>query len=131
MATAASPSSTTSPNATNPAMVPATASSAPLPPAAAPSHRSRYKNAGLDAGELRRRREEEGVQLRKAKREEQLAKRRNVASASGIDADDPHQSQDDMVSSSGMDPAAGATVGITQLLVRRNKSDIEPCSCYA
>lgn len=31
-----------------------------------------YKNKGLDAEELRRRREEEGVQLRKAKREEQV-----------------------------------------------------------
>ena len=31
-----------------------------------------YKNKGLDADELRRRREEEGVQLRKAKREEQV-----------------------------------------------------------
>lgn len=31
-----------------------------------------YKNKGLDAEELRRRREEEGVQIRKAKREEQV-----------------------------------------------------------
>lgn len=31
-----------------------------------------YKNKGLDAEELRRRREEEGVQLRKAKREEHV-----------------------------------------------------------
>ncbi|CAB3977305.1 importin subunit alpha-7 [Paramuricea clavata] len=37
-----------------------------------------YKNKGLDAEELRRRREEEGVQLRKAKREEHVFKRRNV-----------------------------------------------------
>ena len=42
------------------------------------THKYRYKNAALDSQELRRRREEEGVQLRKQKREEQLFKRRNV-----------------------------------------------------
>lgn len=41
-------------------------------------HKHRYKNMGLSADELRRRREEEGVQLRKQKREQQLFKRRNV-----------------------------------------------------
>ncbi|KAK7886631.1 hypothetical protein WMY93_026252 [Mugilogobius chulae] len=38
-----------------------------------------YKNNALNPQEMRRRREEEGVQLRKQKREEQLFKRRNVA----------------------------------------------------
>ncbi|KAK9879325.1 hypothetical protein WA026_004178 [Henosepilachna vigintioctopunctata] len=42
------------------------------------AHKHRYKNAALDSVELRRRREEEGVQLRKQKREQQLNKRRNV-----------------------------------------------------
>lgn len=42
------------------------------------AHKSKYKNAGLDAQEMRRRREEEGIQLRKQKREQQLFKRRNV-----------------------------------------------------
>lgn len=42
------------------------------------AHKHRYKNVGLSADELRRRREEEGVQLRKQKREQQLFKRRNV-----------------------------------------------------
>ncbi|NP_001171841.1 importin subunit alpha-7 [Saccoglossus kowalevskii] len=37
-----------------------------------------YKNKALNPEEMRRRREEEGVQLRKQKREEQLFKRRNV-----------------------------------------------------
>lgn len=41
-------------------------------------HRHRYKNQGLDSQELRRRREEEGVQLRKQKRETELYKRRNL-----------------------------------------------------
>lgn len=41
-------------------------------------HRQRYKNAGLDSEEMRRRREEEGIQIRKQKREQQLIKRRNV-----------------------------------------------------
>ncbi|XP_059226984.1 importin subunit alpha-5 isoform X2 [Stomoxys calcitrans] len=42
------------------------------------SHRHRYKNAGMDSSEMRRRREEEGIQIRKQKREQQLTKRRNV-----------------------------------------------------
>jgi importin subunit alpha-2 len=39
---------------------------------------ARYKNKGLTLDELRRRREDEGVQLRKQKRDEQIAKRRNM-----------------------------------------------------
>ncbi|KAJ1178065.1 hypothetical protein NDU88_003314 [Pleurodeles waltl] len=38
----------------------------------------RYKNKALNTEEMRRRREEEGIQLRKQKREQQLFKRRNV-----------------------------------------------------
>ncbi|XP_061430788.1 importin subunit alpha-6 isoform X1 [Lethenteron reissneri] len=37
-----------------------------------------YKNKALNPQEMRRRREEEGIQLRKQKREQQLFKRRNV-----------------------------------------------------
>ena len=44
----------------------------------ASNFKSMYKNASLDSQELRRRREEEGIQLRKQKRDQQLAKRRNV-----------------------------------------------------
>ncbi len=44
-------------------------------------HRYRYKNTGFDAQELRRRREEEGVQLRKQKRDHELHKRRHLATS--------------------------------------------------
>ncbi|XP_015121912.1 importin subunit alpha-7 isoform X1 [Diachasma alloeum] len=57
-----------------------------------PQHKYRYKNVGLDSQELRRRREEEGVQLRKQKREQQLSKRRNVPT---IVADDETVSSTD------------------------------------
>lgn len=49
---------------------------------------ARYKNAGLDSNEMRRRREEEGIQLRKQKREQQLIKRRNLNTAVDDDIDD-------------------------------------------
>ncbi|KAL0281592.1 UNVERIFIED_CONTAM: hypothetical protein PYX00_002532 [Menopon gallinae] len=63
-----------------------------------PTHKHRYKNAGLDSQELRRRREEEGVQLRKEKREQQLFKRRNVNISAQID-DDAFSQEGDLDSS--------------------------------
>lgn len=49
------------------------------PGSPAANHRLKaYKNKGMDSQEMRRRREEEGVQLRKQKREQQLFKKRNV-----------------------------------------------------
>eukprot|EP00794_Sanderia_malayensis_P000412 gene412-1047_t len=44
----------------------------------------KYKNKALDSSELRRRREETGIQLRKAKREEQLFKKRNVGDSTEV-----------------------------------------------
>lgn len=51
------------------------------------AHKQRYKNVGLDSNEMRRRREEEGIQLRKQKREQQLIKRRNVDNFPTMDSD--------------------------------------------
>ncbi|XP_046963162.1 importin subunit alpha-7 isoform X1 [Vanessa cardui] len=62
-------------------------------------HKHRYKNVGLSADELRRRREEEGVQLRKQKREQQLFKRRNV-NLPGPNAPDITLQEDISISSS-------------------------------
>ncbi|CAH1114394.1 unnamed protein product [Psylliodes chrysocephalus] len=59
------------------------------------AHRHRYKNTALDSVELRRRREEEGVQLRKAKRDQQLNKRRNVNVNQFLPEDDPLQLESD------------------------------------
>ena len=64
---------------------------------------ARYKNAGLDSEAMRRRREEEGIQLRKQKREQQLFKRRNVGAEGG-------NLQDEAVSSSGMEPDHAAVL---------------------
>ena len=52
-----------------------------LPKMSSSGHR-KYKNVGSDAQELRRRREEEGIQLRKQKRETELSKRRNIVDQS-------------------------------------------------
>ncbi|NXP60723.1 IMA7 protein, partial [Chloropsis cyanopogon] len=50
-----------------------------IPPVSTENCRMKsYKNKALNPEEMRRRREEEGIQLRKQKREQQLFKRRNV-----------------------------------------------------
>ena len=56
-------------------------------PSSASNRIKSYKNKALDSLELRRRREEEGIQLRKQKREEQLFKRRNVSLPAGGEED--------------------------------------------
>ncbi|XP_066502046.1 importin subunit alpha-5 isoform X1 [Hoplias malabaricus] len=55
-----------------------------------------YKNKSLNTDEMRRRREEEGLQLRKQKKDEQLFKRRNVATV-----DEDSTLEDDGMSDSG------------------------------
>ncbi|KAI4457755.1 importin alpha [Holotrichia oblita] len=61
------------------------------------AHKHRYKNSAIDSVELRRRREEEGLQLRKQKREQQLYKRRNVNVALLPDDSDPLQLEGDVL----------------------------------
>lgn len=55
----------------------------------AAERRSNFKNKGLFKGdELRRRREEQQVEIRKQKREENLTKRRNMANIAASDDED-------------------------------------------
>ncbi|XP_041353944.1 importin subunit alpha-6-like [Gigantopelta aegis] len=76
--------------------MPVEMSDAPAPT----NHRLKsYKNKALDSQELRRRREEEGIQLRKQKRDEQLFKRRNVSIPTGTDDMTVSDLQDATVSS--------------------------------
>lgn len=90
------------------------------------AHRFRYKNAGLDAQELRRRREEEGVQLRKQKRETELYKRRNLSS--------PDENGQDEVSSTMMQddyPSSTAQVVFTQDIINDLYSEHPTQQLYA
>uniref|UniRef100_A0A8C5G761 Importin subunit alpha n=1 Tax=Gouania willdenowi TaxID=441366 RepID=A0A8C5G761_GOUWI len=72
-----------------------------------------YKNKSLNTDEMRRRREEEGLQLRKQKKDEQLFKRRNVATV-----EDDGLLEDDGMADSGylesqannMDPLTGGVI---------------------
>lgn len=77
-------------------------------------HRQRYKNAALDAQELRRRREEEGVQLRKQKRETELRKRRNL---------DDSALDDDSVPGTDTGNQSGQVSTITQEMIESLYSD--------
>uniref|UniRef100_A0A673B4D3 Importin subunit alpha n=1 Tax=Sphaeramia orbicularis TaxID=375764 RepID=A0A673B4D3_9TELE len=69
-----------------------------------------YKNKALNPQEMRRRREEEGIQLRKQKREEQLFKRRNVCVPSNDESMLECPIQDPDISSTV--PVAGVSVSI-------------------
>uniref|UniRef100_A0A669DD80 Importin subunit alpha n=1 Tax=Oreochromis niloticus TaxID=8128 RepID=A0A669DD80_ORENI len=62
-----------------------------------------YKNKSLNTDEMRRRREEEGLQLRKQKKDEQLFKRRNVATVE----DDGTLDEDGMADSGYLESQGG------------------------
>ncbi|NXR17186.1 IMA6 protein, partial [Cinclus mexicanus] len=73
-----------------------------------------YKNNALNPQEMRRRREEEGIQLRKQKREEQLFKRRNVSLPGN---------EESMVESPIQDPDVSSTVPIPEVNSSRLQSE--------
>ncbi|KIY50565.1 ARM repeat-containing protein [Fistulina hepatica ATCC 64428] len=52
------------------------------------ARREAYKSKGLNSDELRRRREEQQVEIRRQKREENISKRRNLIGSTDIDSDD-------------------------------------------
>lgn len=74
-----------------------------------------YKNKALDTQELRRRREEEGIQLRKQKRDEQLFKRRNVSLPT---------ENDDMALGDLQEPVVSSTGGISPDMIQALYSDV-------
>ncbi|CAB3376801.1 Hypothetical predicted protein [Cloeon dipterum] len=87
------------------------------------NHKLKYKNTGLDSQELRRRREEEGVQLRKQKREQQLSKRRNVNISLETQPDEPTATasmQNDLVAQVSQ---SGITPEMVQALYSSNTED--------
>uniref|UniRef100_T1GYQ4 IBB domain-containing protein n=1 Tax=Megaselia scalaris TaxID=36166 RepID=T1GYQ4_MEGSC len=99
-------------------------------------HRMRYKNAGLDSEEMRRRREEEGIQIRKQKREQQLIKRRNVEATNSSDAMGISMDSSDMSSQvfSGMPNLASMPQPVNQLtqeMIEKLYSDDESQQLYA
>lgn len=95
-------------------------------------HKQRYKNAGLDAEEMRRRREEEGIQIRKQKREQQLIKRRNVencsdAAVGSMDSSDISQTSYPM----GMPSMSEPVNQMTREMIEKLCSDDESQQLFA
>ncbi|XP_059805090.1 importin subunit alpha-7-like isoform X1 [Hemitrygon akajei] len=82
---------------------------------------NRYKNKALNPEEMRRRREEEGIQLRKQKREQQLFKRRNVEIINDESAAFESPLMDSFVSSS----AAGEGMITREMVQMLFSDDIE------
>eukprot|EP00117_Sycon_ciliatum_P008276 scpid39200/ scgid11049/ Importin subunit alpha-4; Importin alpha Q1; Karyopherin subunit alpha-4 len=69
-----------------------------------------FKHKGKDDAELRRKRTEERVELRKTKRSDELAKRRHVPEVEADEADDFQQSDELPISSSFMSTATPDTI---------------------
>ncbi|XP_050393133.1 importin subunit alpha-7 isoform X1 [Patella vulgata] len=81
-----------------------------------------YKNLALDSSELRRRREEEGIQIRKQKRDQQLFKRRNVSMPAPGEDMTVGDIQESAISSTS---AGGITPEMVQALYSDNTEDQE------
>ncbi|EEB13082.1 Importin alpha-7 subunit, putative [Pediculus humanus corporis] len=88
-----------------------------------PTRKHRYKNVGMDSQELRRRREEEGVQLRKQKREQQLFKKRNVVSAGHLEDDQVHMKNLFFILKGGDMNSSMTNLGITEETIAALYSD--------
>lgn len=80
------------------------------------AHQRQYKNQGIDTQELRRRREEEGVQLRKQKRDSELCKRRNLNIAPD-DAEVSSTTGDVPMGQSGTGPAGQSSTGPSPMMI--------------
>uniref|UniRef100_UPI00358EECC7 importin subunit alpha-7-like isoform X2 n=1 Tax=Myxine glutinosa TaxID=7769 RepID=UPI00358EECC7 len=84
-------------------------------PAKENSRMRSYKNKALNTQEMRRRREEEGIQLRKQKREQQLFKRRNV-DIPGEDVMMDNNIQDSTVTTTNSGDFSAISVDVLQMI---------------
>lgn len=80
----------------------------------APDHMARYKNSGLNSKELRKRREQDSVQLRRQKRDDVLSKRRTMNSI---------EDEQDMNSEMTVNNSSTAAFGTIGSLDQPNGSD--------
>lgn len=88
-------------------------------------HQARYKNTGLGTKELRRRREQDSVQLRKQKRDDILSKRRTIVAplSSSINEDDD---SDDETNENLADTSENGQFTITSEMIEGLMQDEDP-----